>query len=101
MKNQAKTCRLFFWAGFRFVRMNQALCIYLITPTQSTFLGVLFASLSSGPDSRLKILINVKQPQLSSAQILSKMFSVDKMLTVLEYPSAPQKIIKFHTNKTR
>ena len=32
-----------------FVRMNQALvCTYLIKPTQSTFLGVLFPSILSG-----------------------------------------------------
>ena len=45
VKNHIKTIR---FPGL-FVRVNQALvCIYLITPTQSTFLGVLFASILSG-----------------------------------------------------
>ena len=45
VKNQIGTIR---FSG-SFVRMNQALvCTYLIKPTQSNFLGVLFPSILSG-----------------------------------------------------
>ena len=46
VKNQIGTTR---FQVRSFVRMNQVLvCAYLIKPTQSTFLGVLFPSILSG-----------------------------------------------------